>query len=573
MDGIRVQPLLAGSGGDAIRIHGMPGRYTKILSDGLPVFGATPEGLEPLQTSALGLDHVEVVKGVTSSLAGPTALGGIVNFVSAPPTGPSEIVVNGTSHEASDIALWQTHTFDPRWSASLLAGRHYANPDDPDGDGWAEISGYKRVVVRPRVYWARSDQSNWFMTGGWTSENRRSGTFESARLPDFNRFSDDADTRRADAGTVGRILLDTNTFLTVRASMTREWRTRWVGDDRERDRRNTIFGDVSLTKTRGANVLVTGAAFERDQFNALDTREFSYRYTTPALFAEHTWTPQAWFGVTSGARLDLQSELGDFVSPRVSVLVRPTETWTARLSASSGVYAPTPLTDETLGFGLAHLRPTTREAEHATGWSLDVDNMRGALELRGSAYRTVIKHPVVLRTRGEELALVNADESAHTQGIDLSARYRMRPFRFTASYSYVDASQPAIGEIVGEDFAFDTTMHRPMALDPRHSARVDAAYDRENDRLLGVELAFTGPQTLSDSLATTTQSYMTIDARFEKHIGPAILFVRGQNLLGVHQRQFAPVLLAASGAAGEWSGDAWAPLEGRVLNAGLRLRY
>ena len=49
---------------------------------------------------------------------------------------------------------------------------------------------------------------------------------------------DDADTRRADAGTVGRILLDTNMFLTVRASMTREWRTRWYGDNRERDRRN-----------------------------------------------------------------------------------------------------------------------------------------------------------------------------------------------------------------------------------------------------------------------------------------------------------------------------------------------
>ena len=573
MDGVRAQSLLAGSGGEGIRIHGMPARYTKILSDGLPLFGATPEGLEPLQTSPLGLDRVEVIKGVSSSLYGPTALGGVVNLVSASPASPSEVVVNGSSREGSDVALFQAHTFDPKWSGTLLASRNYQNSSDPDGDGWAEVAGYKRVVVQPRAYWARNDNSNWFFTGGWMSENRHSGTFDGARLADFNMFSDDADTRRANAGTVGRILLDTSTFLVVRGSLTREWRTRWYGDTRERDRRNTIFTDVAVTRTLGPNVLTGGMGFERDQFNALDTREWSYRYTTPALYAEDTWTPDHRLGITTGARLDLHSEFGDFVSPRATLVVRPSDTWTAHLSASSGVYAPTPLTDETLGFGLDHVRPTTREAEHATGWVLDVDNVRDDLELRGSAYRTIINHPLILRTRGEELELVNADESAHTQGIDVSARYRIERMHFAATYSYIDAARPEIGEIVGEDFAFDTTMHRTMPLNPRHSARFDANYERPNDRVLGLEVAFVGPQTLSDTLATTTSAYVTLDARFEKHVRSAILFVHGQNLTGTHQRQFLPVLLSASSPAGQWSGDAWAPLGGPAVNVGMRLKY
>ena len=108
-------------------------------------------------------------------------------------------------------------------------------------------------------------------------------------------------------------------------------------------------------------------AFERDQYAALDTEGVSYRYTTPALFAEHTWTPESWFGISSGARLDLHSEFGDFVSPRVSILLRPSETWNARISRSTGVYAPTPLTDDTEGFGLSHIRSANREAEHASG--------------------------------------------------------------------------------------------------------------------------------------------------------------------------------------------------------------
>ena len=157
INGVRVQPLSAGSAGAAIRIRGMPGRYTKILSDGLPLFGSTSEGLEPLQMTALDLQRVEVVEGVTSSaLYGPTALGGVVNVVSAPPTSSSEVAVNGTTREGSDIALWQTHMFSPQLGATLVAGRDYQNPSDPDGDGWAEVAGYKRVVVRPRVYWTKS---------------------------------------------------------------------------------------------------------------------------------------------------------------------------------------------------------------------------------------------------------------------------------------------------------------------------------------------------------------------------------------------------------------------------------
>ena len=573
VSGVRMQPLSAGSGGEGIRIRGMPARYTKILSDGLPLYGATPEGQDPLQIPALDLERVEIIKGVTSALYGANALSGVVNLVSAPPTSPSQVVVNGSTREGSDIALFQTHTFSPQWAATLVAGRHYQNADDPDGDGWAEVNGYKRVAVRPRVYWSRSDQSSWFMTGGWTTENRRSGTFGNARLPDFNKFSDDADTRRADGGTVGRIMLDTNTMLTIRASLTREWRKRWYGDNRENDRRNTIFSDVAVTKSLGANVLSGGVAFERDQYAALDTREFSYRYTTPALFAEHTWTPESWFGISSGARLDMHSEFGDFVSPRVSILLRPSETWNARISRSTGVYAPTPLTDDTEGFGLSHIRSANREAEHATGWSVDVTRVKGALEFRGSAYRTVVTAPLTLRPSPgsqDQMELVNADEPSRTQGIDLYARYRMRPLRLTAMYSYIDATRPEIGEIIGVDFEVDTTMRRVVPLNPRHSVDLDLTYERENDRIIGVDVRFAGRQALTDTLVTLSQPYVTIDARLEKHIGPTILFVRGKNLSGVHQ---AHVLRSASGPAGQWSSDIWAPLDGRVLNAGLRMKY
>jgi iron complex outermembrane receptor protein len=355
--------------------------------------------------------------------------------------------------------------------------------------------------------------------------------------------------------------------------MTREWRTHWFGTERERNRRNTIFSDVAITKALGNNVLVGGVTLERDQYAALDARGFTYRYTTPALYAEHTWTPDPRFGVTSGARLDLHSEYGDFVSPRMSVVVHPSETFTARLSAARGVYAPTPLTDETEALGLMHFRSRPREAEHATGWSLDLDRVKGALELRGSAYRTVVAHPLTLRSLAEELQLVNADQSAYSQGVDVSARYRMQPLRYSLTYSFNDAKRPVIGVIFGEDFSFDTTMMRGAPLSPQHAVGFDVAHERENDRLVGVGINVVGRQALSDTLFTRSRTYVTMDARVQKHVRQAILFISAKNLLGAQQDQMIPVLLPSSSAAGTWTREAWGPLEGRVINVGLRMKY
>jgi iron complex outermembrane receptor protein len=576
LDGVRVQTLSAGSAGVGVRIRGLPARYTKFLMDGLPLFGATPEGQDPLQISALGVERVDVTPGVASALAGPTALGGIVNVVSGTPASPSHVVANGTSRGASDIAAFQTHTFSPKWAATLLAGRHERGASDPDDDGWSELGGYRRLVVRPSVWWNRSARSSWFMTGGWMSDDRRSGTFGAPRLPVGVEYRDDAHVERTDAGTVGRILIDSSTVVTVRGSLTRSRRERWFRDEREQDRRVGIFGDVAATRSLGSQVVTAGVALDRDQYTTYDTRN-DYRYTTPAVYGEHTWTPRSWFGITSSARVDL-TQYGDFVSPRVSVLVRPTPVWTMRVSRSNGVYLPTPLTDETETFGLRYvdIEMGNLQPEHAQSWALDVDGMTGPIELRASGYRTVVTHPLAVRIppgSAAGLDIMNADADARYQGADASARWQSGALGITAAYSYVDATRPIISTIQGVDFEFDSSMARPAPYTPRHTARLGAELGRAGDQLVGVELRFTGRQTVADSALAPSRAYGTVDARVEKRVRRAILFARGSNLLNVRQSQYAPVLRSVSGAARQFADNVWAPLDGLVVNAGVRVAY
>jgi outer membrane receptor protein involved in Fe transport len=71
MSGIRIQQTAPGRGGAAIRIQGLRGQYTQVLSDGLPLAGSVSPGLILLQMPPLDLTQVEVIKGAATALYGP----------------------------------------------------------------------------------------------------------------------------------------------------------------------------------------------------------------------------------------------------------------------------------------------------------------------------------------------------------------------------------------------------------------------------------------------------------------------------------------------------------------------
>jgi outer membrane receptor for ferrienterochelin and colicins len=51
------------------------------------------------------------------------------------------------------------------------------------------------------------------------------------------------------------------------------------------------------------------------------------------------------------------------------------------------------------------------------------------------------------------------------------------------------------------------------------------------------------------------------------------LFVNGENLTGVRQTRWDPLLLQTRAVDGRWTVDAWAPLEGRNVNGGVRVGF
>ena len=91
---------------------------------------------------------------------------------------------------------------------------------------------------------------------------------------------------------------------------------------------------------------------------------------------------------------------------------------------------------------------------------------------------------------------------------------------------------------------------------------------------VGVEVYYTGRQSLEgDPYRARSEPYVILGVLAEKRLGSWSVFINGENLTNVRQSSDGPVLLPARGLDGRWTVDAWAPVEGRVVNGGVRVRF
>jgi outer membrane receptor for ferrienterochelin and colicins len=562
--GLRVQTTSPSLGGANVRVQGLRGRYTQVLSDGLPLYGGQSGSLGLLQIPPMDLGQVEVIKGAASALYGASALGGVVNLVSRRPAGDRELLLNATILGGGDAVFWSSGGMGGGWGYTLLGGAHAQRRADVDDDDWADLPEYTRGVVRPRLFWDDGAGRSLFFTAGATVEDRAGG----GRLPDGAEYAEELRTRRGDAGVVGRWMTGGGTLLHLRASVMAQRHDHQFGAVRERDRHATWFGEASAGRTLGAHTLVAGAALQREAYRGRDVPDFDYTFTIPSLFVQDDWRAAEWLAVTASGRVDRHSEYGTFFSPRLSALVRPAAGWSIRASAGTGYYAPTPFTEETEAIGLSALRPLAEvKAERARGASLDVGRTLGDWELNAGVFGSVVDD--ALRLLPTELGpypvtLRNVPGETRTWGTEALVRYHRAPWHVTATHTWTRAREPHLD--------YDVFSRREVPLTPRHQAGIVGMWEAEDVGRVGVEVYFTGRQQLDDNpYRTESEPYVVLGLLAERRIGRARVFVNAENLADARQTRWQPLVLPFRSAEQRWTTDAWAPLEGRVINAGVRL--
>ncbi|HEX8572229.1 MAG TPA: TonB-dependent receptor [Allosphingosinicella sp.] len=565
--GIRVQVTSPALGAANIRIQGLEGRYTQLLADGLPLYGGQASSLGVLQIPPTDLGQVEVIKGAASALYGPSALGGVINLVSRRPTDTfeAEALLNATTHDGQDLTAYVAGPLGGGWSASLTGGAHRQGLGDLDFDGWIDIPGYERVTARPRLFWKGANGASLFLTVGAVMEDRAGGTRPGRTTLDGRPFPQLQETERVDAGMVAELPVEDLGTLGLRASAMTQGHAHLFGDVVEDDRHDTLFAEASLSGRSKTVSWVGGAAFQRDGFRSDTFPAFDYGYEVAGLFAQVEHDLRRNLTLAASARVDFHSEYGTRFSPRVSGLWRPGP-WTVRASYGRGFYAPTPFVDEIEDSGLSRLEPLQNlRAETAESASVDIGYARGPFETSLTLFSSAIEGATrLVPVAADRVRLVNVAGDTRVRGSELLLRYRQAPFTVTGSYVYMDASEPDESG----------TARRRTPLVPRHNAGLVAVWERHGRGRVGIEAYYTGRQPLDDNpFRTESRPYLHVGILGEVSLGRVRLFANAENILGVRQTRYDPLLRPQRAPSGQWTVDVWAPTEGFILNAGARLRF
>ena len=560
--GMRVQATSPSLGAASIRIQGMRGRYTRFLSDGLPLFGEQVS-LGLMQIPPLDLGRVEVIKGVASSLYGAGAMSGVVNLVSKRPGPETErrLLLNASAVGAADAGLWYSGPLTPEWGFTLLGSLNGQMRSDVNADAWSDLPKYQRAVVRPRVFWDNHAGRSLFATVGGTWENRTGGTMPGEPLPSAGPYTEGLDTRRGDAGVVVQALSANGLVWIARGSWSTQHQDHRFGEVTEHDDHDTGFAEVTVRRAIARHTLVAGAALEHDRFRPVDTPQFAYTYTTPGVFVQDDADIARWLALSASARLDHQSEFGMFLSPRVSGLLRQGQ-WSSRISFGTGFFAATPITEETEAAGLSRLSVAgPLKAERGRSTSIDLTRTAGPLSATLTAFSSRVANPVEVE-RLDRYLLRNLSTPTTNTGVEAIAIWKSEDFSLVANYSFVRSQEDSDEGRV------------EVPLTPRHSVGVDAAWEVADVWRLGIEWYYTGRQRLeANPYRAESAPYNIFGILASRRMGRALLFINGENLTGVKQTDWDPLLRPTRGIDGRWTVDGWAPLNGRAINGGVQVSF
>lgn len=130
-----------------VLLNNLPGRYTTLMIDGVPIFSSVSSAYGLDSVSVYGLERIDVARGAGASLIAPEALSGVVNLVTKRPQfaeNKARVQLGSFGSQQADAYL--ARTFD---GGAVTATMNYNRHDsvDGDGNGVSEYSGYNRKLA------------------------------------------------------------------------------------------------------------------------------------------------------------------------------------------------------------------------------------------------------------------------------------------------------------------------------------------------------------------------------------------------------------------------------------------
>ena len=570
MTGIHVQQTSATSFNSNIRIHGLSGKYTQLLRDGMPLYGGFSSGLGLLQIAPLDLHQVEIIKGSNSTLYGGGAIAGLVNLVTKKPHEEPEtsLLFNATSSGGMDISAFNSSQKD-NIGRTIFSSFNRSDAYDPANNGFSAIPEFERWTLNPRFF---IEKNNSEITIGLNAvkEDRIGGSMDYIEARDldsayFERIETDRFSTQFEYKTKNQ---SGNEFV-VRNSINRYRQDLGVPSHSFSGTQISSFTEAHLLGSTEGMDWVAGLNLWTENFDENKTivpSNIDFDSQTFGAFAQGTFFFQNNWSIESGIRIDSTSDYGNFFLPRISVLYTPTERTTVRIGGGLGYMEPTPFGADAEAIhyrGLLPIDTNQLVAEESMGLNADLNhrftlNNDATLNFNLLVFYNKVNNPLrLVEVSSNQFAYRQPDDYLDTQGAELGLVWRWKDFKYFFGYTHADVEEHM------------TTSVKTSPLMPKNRMNNVFVFERENDFRIGLEAYYYGEQELNDG--TMGKDFWIYGLMMEKVYEKGFsVFLNFENFSDTRQTRFESIVSGTK--LNPIFSDIYAPLDGFVVNGGIKIK-
>tara|TARA_B100001057_G_scaffold228634_1_gene228895 strand:+ start:10130 stop:12052 length:1923 start_codon:yes stop_codon:yes gene_type:complete len=569
--GIHIQQTSATSFNSSVRIQGLNGKYTQLLRDGMPMYGGLSSGLSLLQVSPLDLQQVEVIKGANSTLYGGGAIAGLVNLVTKKPEAKPEksMLVNLTSAGGADASGFYLSRLGD-WGTRVFGSYNKNSAYNAADNGFSAIPKFERLSFNPHIFFESSKRE--FSIGvNAVKEDRIGGDMDyisGQRLRPA--YFEQIETNRVSTQIEYISKLESGDEFVFRNSFNSYQQEINTLDHFFRGEQLSSFTEAHFLGASSMLNWVVGINLWTDNFDqkliaAPSALDFDKQ--TAGVFAQGTFLFSDVWSLESGLRVDSSSEFGEFVLPRASLLYAPSDKTSLRIGGGLGYKEPTPFGEEAESVqyrGIMPFETGQLVAEESLGLNIDLNHSFDlgndvSLNVNFLLFYTKVDNPLrLLELSDSQFVYRQPDEYLDTKGAELSAVWRWKDLKYFFGYTHADVEEHGADE-------------RKMApLMPKDRVNNVFVYEREGDFRVGLEAYYYGRQKLTDG--STARDYWIFGLMMEKVFSPSVrLFLNFENLSDTRQTRFGTIYTGSK--LNPVFSDVFAPLDGFIINGGIKVRF
>jgi outer membrane receptor for ferrienterochelin and colicins len=567
--GIQVQQTSYTSGTQTIRIQGLDGKYTQLLKDGFPNYSGFSSGLSILDIPPLDLKQVEIIKGSSSTLYGGGAIAGMVNFISKEPRDRREmnVIINQTSALGTDIGTFLSGRKE-KVGFTFLGTVHYQKEYDVDDDDFTELPLQKEVTVFPKLFIYPDAQTKIWIGNSFTHSNRLGGDVVAVRKEGgtgHGYYEENSSFRNNAYFSLTKTLSETKN-LTIKQSFNTFQRELQKPDYLFSGIQTIAYTDISYSTKSNKHTVVLGGNYLFDKFKeGNDSSKVNRNQTlnTVSLYVQDNWDITEKFLVEGGIRLDYNLTYNDFVLPRLSLLYKITEQFSARLGTGLGYKLPTLFVEETESMYFQNVQKPSSDLvpEKSKGINLDFNfahdfTDKFTFSLNHLFFFTEITDPVVLTQDADEFYLKNESKPIQSKGFETNARFIYGPFKLFAGYTRVNAR------------ALFKSENNFLAITPRNKVNLIFLIEKEQNYKIGLEGYWTDHQYLSDG--RLAPDFWEFGLFGEKIFKKFSLYINFENFTDTRQNKFENVVFPPHN--NPTFAQVYTHTEGFIINGGIKLR-